>query len=313
MPIVLSHASAFRFWRRFAGDTRALRRVRHPKAMEEPFNPTPELIEELATCGFTLEGDERLHLLFASPALRSRAARIASHVFADTLPEGSLVRLSERVLVASPELAFAQMAESFTFERETMAGMELCGTYAIMPDETLRERTPLTNAGLLTSFAIALMGPRSKAAQAARYALNGAASPMEAKLALLLCLPTTRGGYGFPLPELNCRIELGEDARKLYDAAFCRADLFWREAGLDVEYDGRAAHDGNAHVVDVAREQALEAQGISVTRLTYAQIESPEAFDVVAKTLGRRLGKGVRVRARDFEESRLFLRGELEL
>ncbi len=313
MPIVLSHASAFRFWRRFAGDTRTLRRVRRPKAMEEPLNLTPDLMEELAAFGFAFPDDERLHLLFASPALRSRVARVASHVFTDALPEGSLVRLSERILVASPELAFAQMAESFTFERETMAGMELCGTYAILPDNSLRERAPLTSVEGLTSFATSLMGARAKAVQAARYALDGAASPMEAKLALLLCLPTTRGGYGFPLPELNARIDLGEDARKLYDAAFCRADLFWREAGMDVEYDGRASHDGDAHMVDVAREQALEAQGVSVTRLTYAQIESPEAFDVVAKTLGRRLGKGVRVRARDFEESRLFLRGELEL
>ncbi|MBR3258261.1 MAG: hypothetical protein IKF96_04645 [Eggerthellaceae bacterium] len=313
MPIVLSHASAFRFWRRFAGDTRMLRRVRRPKAMEEPLNLTPSLAEELAVLGFTFPEDERLHLLFATPALRSRVAHVASHVFADALPEGSLVRLSERVLVASPELAFAQMAESFTFERETMAGMELCGTYAIMPDNSLRERAPLANAEGLASFAASLMGPRSKAVRATRYVLDGAASPMEAKLALLLCLPTTRGGYGLPLPELNARIDLGEDSRKLYDAAFCRADLFWREAGLDVEYDGRASHDGDAHTVDVAREQALEARGISVTRLTFAQIESPEAFDVVAKTLGRRLGKGTRVRSRDFEENRLFLRGELEL
>ena len=251
-------------------------------------------------------------MLFASPALRSRTAHIASHVFAGPLPEGSLVRLSDRILVASPELAFAQMSEVFTPEREVMAGMELCGSYAITADG-LQERAPLTGVARLSAFASEMMGPLSKAAKATRYILDGAASPMEAKLALLLCLPTTRGGYGFPLPELNRRIDLGADARRLYDAAFCRADLFWSDAGLDVEYDGRDAHEGDAHAVDVAREAALEAQGISVMRLTYAQVEDPDAFDVVAKTLGKRLGKDVRVRATAFEENRLFLRGELEL
>ena len=313
MYLVLSHATAFRFWRTFTGNIRLLARPPQPKAMVEAFRPTPDIIAELLALGVDPAGDDRIHLLFSEARLRSRTRNIASHVYSEALPEGALVQLSEHVLAASPELTYVQMSEVFTFERQAIAGMELCGSYAILPDGSLKARTALAHAEDLHTWASALAGPRSRGTLAAPFVLDGAASPMEAKLALLLTLPTARGGYHLPAPVLNHRIDLGAEARRLYDAAFCRADLYWPEARVDVEYDGLAYHEGEAHAVDVAREQALAAQGISVMRLTYAQVEDPDAFAVVAKTLGKRLGRQVRVRHRDFVSNQLFLRAELGL
>ncbi len=312
MAVVIGYATAFRFWRSFTGDPRTLERVRARKAMSEPCRLTPELRRELHEVGIPFDENYRLHLVFSSPNLRKREEGVASHVYSGEYPAKSLVRLSEQVLIASPELCFAQMADAFTRERAIMGGFELCGTYTIGAGDALLQRSQLTTAKQLREFTRKFLGEYSKAYLAAKHVLDNAASPMEAKLAMLLTLPTGQGGFGLPAPVLNGRIALGQEARRLYDVAYCKADLYWPEALLDVEYDGTEAHRGAA-LADIAREQALAAEGVAITRLTYPQVEDPEAFAVVAKALARRIGKPLRIRAKDFEAKVLFLRAEIEV
>ena len=136
---------------------------------------------------------------------------------------------------------------------------------------------------------------------------------MEAKVALLLSLPAKYGGYGLPKPALNPALEPGDDAKKLYRVESYRPDLFWAEARVDVEYHGNPHEGEAARTKDAARQAALEADGIKVTVLTFPQVADPAAFDVVARTLAKRLGCRLRIGVSGYEERRAHLREELEL
>ena len=139
------------------------------------------------------------------------------------------------------------------------------------------------------------LGSQSRASRAAAYVLDGAASPMEAKLALLLSLPKTRGGYALPAPRLNAPFTLSDKAFALYPHNPCRLDLYWPGARLDVEYDGEEVHTGEQHVRDVARAAALTADRVEVLPLSHGQLADAEAFETVAGFIAKRLGVRLRV------------------
>ena len=209
MDIVLSHTTAFRYWCAFEGDISVFKRPRRIAAMTEPYEMTPSLARELADLGVPLPdagkdggGSEPLHLLFADASLRKRGRGAASHVFAGKLPPGVLVQVGEHVLMCSPELAFVQMSEVVAPEREALAGCELCAAYGTRADGAIFSRTPLAASPDLQAFAASFAGERSKAYAAALEVMDGAVRPDQAKAALALTLPTTRGGYSLPKPAL---------------------------------------------------------------------------------------------------------------
>lgn len=137
---------------------------------------------------------------------------------------------------------------------------------------------------------------------------------MEIKLALVLGLPQRFGGFGLPAPELNAVVPLGEESRALYKVASCRCDLFWPQARLDVEYDGLEFHKGDSsRTEDAARGAALEAEGISVMRLTFPQVADKNALLAVGKVLSGKLGLQWRFRSDAFPERYAALRELLEL
>lgn len=79
---------------------------------------------------------------------------------------------------------------------------------------------------------------------------------------------------GLPEPELNVAIEISG----------CRfiLDCLWREAGLVVELDGRAAHarDDARHDVDTRRDRILLTAGLRTIRVTWVHLtREPAALD----------------------------------
>ena len=80
-----------------------------------------------------------------------------------------------------------------------------------------------------------------------------------------------------PLPDVNARISR------------MRVDTVWRDAGLAVELDGRAAHSHwAASKRDRQRELALRAHGFQVVRYTWEQVTRQS--DAVVADLRRLLG-----------------------
>ncbi len=309
--IVLSHKTAYLFWRQYTGDIRTLkplqrRNVTKPKALP---------LEALAHLGIPATKEHPVDLLFFSRESRLQHACVHEHLQPEPLPAGSLLRLSDEVGIVSPELCFTQVAKKTSVEYLTLIGCELCGTYALVgPSRTYAERPSLTSAAALQKYALAMNSAgRSRACEAAAFVPDGAGSPMEAKLALLLTLPTTKGGFALPAPKLNASIPLGPEARALYNHKTCRGDLFWENARLDVEYDGEDAHTGEMHAKDVARAAALKAEGVEVLTLTAAQLYNQDAFAQLAKLIGARVGKPLRIRVRNFDTRQANLRRELGL
>ena len=313
--LVISHQSAYLFWRRFQGSAKSLRTLRRPTLTNQHVALTVNLAAELAALGFSPSSEKPLDLLFSSSASRSRAKWIRPHVAPASLPEGSVVLVSAHVALASPELCFCQIAHTRSRGAALMTGCTLCGTYAFVTIEGgLGERSQLTSARQLRACCEVLgLGRESRAGWAARYVFDGAASPMEAKLALLLSLPARFGGYGLPRPEMNASIRLSDAAYALYPHSPCRADLYWAKAKLDVEYDGRDYHGSDMHNKDVARQVALTTEGIDVVPLTYAQIYDASAFSQVANMIAGKLGYRLRIEAKDAAAKRRMLRRELDL
>lgn len=129
--------------------------------------------------------------------------------------------------------SFLQMAESFPLETLVVAGMELCGRYAVSREGAISSRCPLTSASRLRRFVGQAEGMRGvkKARRALRFVMDDSASPMETSLALLLSMPRSLGGYGLPRPVMNLRIDAVAFDKCMVghcaESRFFRGDLCW--------------------------------------------------------------------------------------
>lgn len=283
---------------------------------------------ELAMLGIEPAPRRPLHLLFAEAGLRPSAKQLGlpplrAHVQTADLPDGSILRLSEHVSIVSPELCFLQMAPFSSVPQLTLTGYQLCGTYALLPspddparDTVVSRAASLTTANALAAITAAPVGARNRRARiAAMHILDNAASPMEAKLAMLLTLPTAMGGYALPRPELNPVLPLRPKAQTLYPHTTVRPDLYWADARFDVEYDGDTHEGTESRMKDAGRRVALEAEGVKMLTLTYAQVADEAAFDVLARRIAKEIGRRIDIRMKNGSHAlrRAALRRELEL
>lgn len=257
-----------------------------------------------------------LHLLVASDTARRDSRRVRCHVCRTPLPEDAFALWSHDVYLSSPAFCFLQMAESLSIPRLILLGCELCGTYrpSSDPDAPLKTRKPLASAANLTSFIdrMAAPWPTQRARVALAWVVDGAASPLEGVVVILLCLPRKHGGYALPKPHINYRIEIPDAMRNLTDRRYFSADFCWPEHRLIVEYDSDAHHTGPDRIArDSARRNALNSMGYRVITLTTRQLFDAAEFDRVAQQIAHHLG--IRQRPVDYnlEERREALRADL--
>ena len=95
--------------------------------------------------------------------------------------------------MSAPEFCFLQMAGCLSLVQLIQLGFELCGTYALVGERPGGSPCrPVDDEGQASCFCRAVIRARGckKAARAVRYVQDGAASPMETMLAMMLCLPT---------------------------------------------------------------------------------------------------------------------------
>lgn len=315
MEIVLSHGTALLFWRRFVGDIRRLPTAPQTMAPMERPRLDETLRRELAGLGIVQAEDAPLHLLFANRSARPNSPGIQPHLVTQVLPANSFLRLSPHVLIVSPELCFIQMAGVLSFGHTALIGCELCGL-AAQTGTALPGRHPLTSVSKLATFLATAqrLDGEKQAKRVLPHVMDNAASPMEARLALLLSMPTRLGGYGLPKPELNRLFGLSREAQLLHPYENCMCDLFWPDARVDVEYHGIDYHaDEMSLVRDTARMQALQRDGVSVIPFTYPQIADPEAFDTVARIIAKALHHRIRIRSENHAALVANLRTELGL
>lgn len=242
-----------------------------------------------------------LDLVVSNANLRRRSRGIRSRMFNPAVFAGSFIRVSEHCYVSTPEACFLQLASEMAYARLLMAGMELCGTFAI--DPTSRGRfiqrkwgdSP-TTVEKLTRHLRRTAGSSSsaKAVAAAQRLADGAASPAEAKTYLMLCLPRREGGYGIPRPVLNAPVTLaahGDSATGTPRLEVRRPDFMWPASNFALEYDSDAWHSGAADISrDSKRRSELEYGDIHVLTLTSQQLRNRDSFDEVAHVIAKRIG-----------------------
>ena len=142
---------------------------------------------------------------------------------------------------------------------------------------TFCQRPPLVSIGRLRRYAELARGfyGRGRALRALKYVVPGSASPMETALVMLLCLPCSLGGYGLPLPVMNHHVGQNMPRDSIAGKEYYVCDLYWPDAGLDVEYDSDLCHTGPDRIADdSARRDALKELGVDVITVTWQQIRS---------------------------------------
>ena len=203
------------------------------------------------------------------------------------------------VFCAAPELVFLQMANVLDDERLRFLGFELCGRYGIVGGKS-HLCDQICTPGIISLFLDDCTGVhgRKKAARVVRGVLGGAASPMEAALAICLVSPREVGGFGLPEPELNCSLPVKGSARKLWGTDSITSDLLWESVKLAIEYDSDEEHTAENRITrDSVRRIVLEELGYRVLSVTNGMFSDPIQLEriavVVASALGLELPEAV--------------------
>lgn len=277
---------------------------------------------------------KRVQRYFAAhPIVNASGAkqRIQVHVMNIDVPPGSYIEHSRNVYLATPAMAFAQIATEASLPRLIRYGFEITGRYALSPSTPSGcvERAPLTSTTALTDMVNALSTsphpPRGikLARKAVGYVLGGSRSPREAESLILLTLPKRLGGYGIRQPDaLNHRIRPSAAQRRLVSQQYYECDAFWRRdpkkrvpvgggtRGTVLEYDGIQTHPDPDH--DKLRRDELKLLGIEMLVLNDGIIRQVDRMDRFAQRLARALGMRWRqATERDYAERKLALRREL--
>lgn len=315
MDLIFGYESALEYWRtvglRFLRGTKECRAatVRARKALKA--KEKPRLSEgNRRPAGCVLPAK----VLVGNASARVQTGSVLSCEWS-FLPDRSVVDAGQGFFVSTPEFCFLQMAGRLSLARLIQLGCELCGTYVEDGNgPALRREAPLTSVAKLRAFvdfAPHAYG-RAKALRALKYVLEGAASPMETALALLLCLPYRLGGYGIERPKLNYHVDVPSRRRKLADRGYCECDLCWPEANLVVEYDSKLYHiDPERQESDARRRGTLVSLGFTVLTASRKQVMDGGAFNRLARQVAKLTGKRLCYVDPEFTRNHLALRDEL--
>lgn len=210
-----------------------------------------------------------------------------------------------------------QMATVLPVVELILLGFELCGTYALDPDDPQgfrnRERA-LTTVAALNRFVAKMEGMHGckRAKRALRFVIDGSASPMESVLAMLLWLPSSFGGYGLRRPRLNYEVTVASTASGSTRKINRRCDLYWPESKLAVEYESDLCHTGSEDILrDSVRRTELAKENVRVITVTKEQLFDARKLDEVAHALARRMGMRIRCSRSDWMMRRYELRMKL--
>lgn len=243
-------------------------------------------------------GPAPLHVLVPKERRRRNTVAATVHQSTTPLPPTAFRQLRPDLHIASPELCFLEMATALPYPKLIEFGYLICGYYTLNPGSAaLNIREPLSNPKKLAAFLRKTPGhPGCRIASRALAQVVGcSASPRETKTAMLLSLPTKRGGYGFEKPELNYRIGFTAREQQLYNRSHVVLDLYWPQQKVGIEYDGAAYHcTDEALSRDRRKSSELNCRGITVIRIDRMQTATAYQVFVLAKKLSILMGRRIR-------------------
>lgn len=315
MAIVLTDETALAFWRKHRITQSSLYATK-PCRMDRIPSGVPSAADVRAACeGFT-EPDDELHILVAGKDGFRHNEQIRYHSISKKIPRGSIHKISDSCYVASPEFTAMRLAQGMGIVEHVELIYELAGTYALNTGDLrgFSQTSPLLSVNSLSKFLERASGLRGAVRTSGnlRHSSDGAASPMEAQLAMVLTFPRRLGGYGLPKPRLNYAISLkGPQGSKITRHAIT-VDFAWPKHRVALEYDSDMFHTGAEKIAeDSERRNDLGLLGWSTHTVTRKEMASISKMDKIAASLVRRLGAKARKPADGFYEKQASLKREL--
>ena len=174
-----------------------------------------------------------------------RRKRLQTRMLSRKTPAAGILQLLPGIAIASPELCVTQLAMTFDILELVEVIMELTGSYSLPANEldstahTVYNTAPVTTRARIEECAWHLpriYGQR-KLEQALKIAMEGAASPVESKLAIFLKPPLRKGGYGLGPLALNPQIVVPEEFRRYMQKDCYYPDIFLPAHCIDIEYE----------------------------------------------------------------------------
>ena len=265
-----------------------------------------------------------LHVLSSGKGMRRNSREFQCHVLTREVPRHSYFEIGEETYVEAPYLYFAQRAGRLSLSQACLLGMELCGNYSTLwlhganhrigdSRKGALERPPLASVERLERYAHAYgLGRKSMALRACKVLAEGARSPRESALHLLLQMDGRHGGYAQSGYQINARVPLAPEFRALMGEDTLEVDFLWRNHAFALEYDGRDWHaDDRQRAYDNMRRSVLREMGIDVLVVDKWQMGDLTAFDAIMQMVADRAGgPSVRHDAKS-RDARMELRAQL--
>lgn len=295
LPIVLSHRTAVLYYR--APDRVTVR------GRDYDLNPTAgrardvasRVRELLSDCGVPEYGLARLDVLCPTEHDRVGSKEFKSHVYGGPIPMKQLIHLAPGLFIIKPELCFI-LAATYMKDIELLElGFEFCGSYEL--DSTgngspYRKRKALTSVKKIRTAAKDCAGAHGarKAKRALARVRDGARSPMETALALMILAPHHHGGLSYLGIEMNRRVDIPENMRRSCLLEYLEADVFTPAAQAVIEYDGDVHAPLKQRTRDADRSSAFLRLGYRMHTVTAGhfseQLPLHRALNGIAETLG---------------------------
>ena len=293
MGLCVGYESSLRYWLTKTGDE-VLPEVATAGAFRQA-EATSRLVKE-GNLPFGPESGRPLHLVVSDPALKHRIRDCRVHVCEGSLPSGSFRRLPGTNLVASPELTFLELAQTYSLWELVEVGNYLCSTFSIddagrgYTGRRAQVTTPEQLCRYLDELPQRMRGVR-RARQALEYVVELTASPKESQLAMHYHLPAELGGRGPFEIVANQAIQIDEHGQRLLGSGHLVGDLLLPEFKCDLEFDSIEFHTGRFRLDHTqTRRNVLEATGIKTVSATEGQINTLEKLDDFTWLLEERLG-----------------------
>ena len=235
------------------------------------------------------------------------------HLVADKMPGGSFMQLKPGVFVASPALCLVQLAPSLSLFETIQLAMSFCGIYQLEGDEERYpyERLPMTTPQEIEDYLSVLNKAHGVASvrEAMPWVIPNSGSPMETKMVLSMYLPKYLGGYGLPMPEMNAKVRLSPEMRKLLGQAYCFGDAVWFADGFDpfdMEYQSYEHHlSAEKYGADMARQLAIQHEGYTVQFVTKCQLDKHDELNELARLVAEHTGTALLSGAFEWSKERI--------
>lgn len=312
MLLATCNQTALRALRVFRSAHGTLPAERHELPRPDPFPQQrwSKRIVPLAALGLASPPsvEDPVDVIVPDAASRTQASFFSCCVHPSSLPADSYLTLGNGLCIPCPELLFLQMAAIMTPEAHALLGYELCGTYSRSATEP---RTGEVTYGIAPATSVEKIaryldgcGRRAGVTQARQnleLVCDNAWSPMEAIVALMACLPATKGGYGLGEVALNVRHDASPELASLGCRESRVPDIevvgthvgfnYDSHAHFDLEVIATATVEGSPdsairevrekYLDDLRRNRELAAMGRIILPVTPADLFTPGGLDAV--------------------------------